>query len=96
MAGGSPARERMVCAACSSRAEMMRSVRVSCQTMALYQGRPVFGFQTTVVSRWFVMPIAARSAAVRPPLLRAPAIDSLTRALICRGSCSTQPGLGRI
>ncbi len=46
----------------------MRSVRVSCQTMALYQGRPVLGFQTTVVSRWFVMPMAARSAAVRPAL----------------------------
>ena len=55
----------------------MRSVRVSCQTMALYQGRPVFGFQTTVVSRWLVTPIAARSAAVRPALRSAPAIDSL-------------------
>ena len=48
----------------------MRSVRVSCQTMALYQGRPVFGFQTTVVSRWLVTPIAARSAAVSPPALQ--------------------------
>ena len=57
----------------------MRSVRVSCQTMALYQGRPVFGFQTTVVSRWLVTPIAARSAAVsRPACQRAG--DRLVRA----------------
>ena len=34
--------------------------------------------------------------AVSLPALRAPAIDSLTRATICSGSCSTQPGFGRI
>ena len=32
--------------------------------MALYQGRPVFGFQTIVVSRWLVTPMAARSVPV--------------------------------
>ena len=36
-------------------------VRVSCQTIALYTGMPVFLSQTTAVSRWLVMPIAAMS-----------------------------------
>ncbi len=83
-------------AALASSALMIRSVRVSCQTIALYQGRPVFGFQTTAVSRWLVTPIAARSAAVSLPAPRAPMIDSFVRATICRGSCSTHPGCGRI
>jgi hypothetical protein len=75
---------------------MMRSVRVSCQTIALYQGCPVFGFHTTVVSRWLVTPIAARSAPVRPAARSAPVITSFVRAAISIGSCSTQPGCGRI
>ena len=61
--------------------------------MALYQGRPVFGFQTTVVSRWLVTPMAARSAAVMLALRIARAITSSVRAAISSGSCSTQPGL---
>ena len=41
------------------------SVLVSCQTIALPYGRPVRRFHTTVVSRWLVMPSAARSAMPR-------------------------------
>ena len=35
------------------------AVRRSCQTMALWIGWPVLRSQTTVVSRWLVMPMAA-------------------------------------
>ena len=90
------ARRGSVCPCASESALTIRSVRVSCQTMALYQGRPVFGFQTMVVSRWLVTPIAARSAAVMLALRIAPAINSSVRAAISSGSCSTQPGCGRI
>ena len=45
------------------------SVRVSCQTMALWTGSPVCLSQSTVVSRWLVMPIALTSAAVMPGLV---------------------------
>ena len=37
------------------------AVRRSCQTMALWIGSPVSRSQTIVVSRWFVMPMAATS-----------------------------------
>jgi hypothetical protein len=46
----------------------MRCVRVSCQTIALPTGSPVVRSQTTVVSRWFVMPnarVAGLASAVR-------------------------------
>ena len=39
------------------------AVRRSCQTIAFAIGRPVARSQTTVVSRWFVMPMAATSRA---------------------------------
>ena len=52
-------------------------VRVSCQTMAWCTGRPVARSQTTVVSRWLVMPTAAsrsgRSPAAAQRLARPPA-----------------------
>ena len=41
------------------------AVRRSCQTMALWIGRPVARSQMTVVSRWLVMPSAAISLASR-------------------------------
>ena len=41
------------------------SVRVSCQTSALCTGRPVARSHSSVVSRWLVMPTAARSRGVR-------------------------------
>jgi hypothetical protein len=73
---------------------MMLSVRVSCQTIALWTALPVFLSQTTAVSRWFVMPTAARSEALMPALSSAPRITSWLRAQISAGSCSTQPGFG--
>ena len=45
-----------------------RSVRVSCQTMALCTGLPVARSHRTVVSRWLVMPTAARSLGLDPRL----------------------------
>ena len=40
-------------------------MRRSCQTIARWIGSPVERSQTTTVSRWLVMPIAATSAAFR-------------------------------
>jgi hypothetical protein len=37
-----------------------------CQTTARWIGRPVARSHTTVVSRWFVMPMAATSRPARP------------------------------
>ena len=66
VAGGRPARCLITSPRPSrSRAAAILSVRVSCQTMAFPYGSPVIGFQTTVVSRWLVIPRPARSAAVR-------------------------------
>ena len=42
------------------------AVRRSCQTMALAIGWPVARSHSTVVSRWFVMPMAATSRAPMP------------------------------
>ena len=44
---------------CWRSAAQASAVRRSCQTMALWIGLPVARSQTTVVSRWLVMPIAA-------------------------------------
>ena len=55
--------QRRVAAARSS--SQIAAVRRSCQTMALAIGRPVARSQTTVVSRWLVMPMAAMSARAR-------------------------------
>ena len=51
-------------------------VRVSCQTIALDRGCPVVTSHTTVVSRWLVSPIAAKSEPKILACLRAPAITS--------------------
>ncbi len=72
------------------------AVRVSCQTIALAIGSPVSRSQTTVVSRWLVMPIAATSPGSTPALARAPPITSRVRCQISPGSCSTQPARGWI
>ena len=57
------------------------SVRVSCQTIALWTGSPVARSHTTVVSRWLVMPIAATSPASRAGRsASAPPITSRVRA----------------
>ena len=72
----------------------MGAVRRHCHTMALPTGRPVSRFHTTVVSRWFVMPMASMSAGPSPcdtvSSASAPSWDDR----ISSGSCSTQPGCG--
>ncbi len=82
--------------AMASSSAAMRSVRVSCQTMALWCGRPVWRSQMTVVSRWLVRPMAARSRARRPWRPRAVWMTAQLRSQISTGLCSTQPGRGRI
>ena len=53
-------------------------------------------FHTTVVSRWLVMPMAARSEALSRCPRRADRITALVRPQISTGSCSTRPALGMI
>src|SRR5689334_15068421 len=72
------------------------AVRRSCQTIALAIGSPVARFQITVVSRWLVMPIAAMSAAASPALAIASRAVASCELQISFGSCSTQPGCGKI
>ncbi len=95
VASGSPVRERKRSGPSSrARSATSRSVRVSCQTIALPMGSPVVRSQATVVSRWFVMPMAARSAGETPALANAPRMTSPTRSRISAASCSTQPARG--
>ena len=64
--------------------------------MALHSGSPLLRFQTSVVSRWLVMPMAATSAAPILALFSASCAVASWLAQISRGSCSTQPGWGKI
>ena len=62
MASGSPVRSRKrSCPPSPASSSTRSSVRVSCQTIALCTGVPVRRSHSTVVSRWLVMPMAARS-----------------------------------
>ena len=70
-------------------------VRRSCQTMAFAMGRPVLRSQSSVVSRWFVMPMAAMSRASIPASAIAPPTAAPTLVQISSGSCSTHPGFGK-
>ena len=90
--GTSPVRRRTS----STGSDVHRSaVRRSCHTIAGYTGRVVARSQTTVVSRWFVIPIAARSVARIPAAPSASAAVCSTLAQISSGSCSTSPGAGK-
>ena len=71
------------------------AVRRSCHTMALKMGLPDARSQSSVVSRWLVMPMAAMSAASMPASAMAPPTDAPTLVQICSGSCSTHPGCGK-
>src|SRR6478736_8120441 len=74
----------------------MASVRVSCQTIALWTGWPVVRSQTSAVSRWLVIPTAAMSLSSRSALASAP---EATRRVFSHTSfalCSTQPAFGKI
>src|ERR1700761_8925892 len=97
VAGGSPALCRMTSPAPDRSSSLaIRSVRVSCQTIALWYGRPVCLFQISVVSRWLVMPKLSRSEADRFLLFSAVWMTDEVRSHISTGSCSTQPDWGRI
>ena len=79
-----------------SRAEAIRSVLVSCHTIAWPYGRPVRRFHTSVVSRWLVRPSAARSVVRRFSEFSTVLMTALVRSQISTGLCSTQPGRGMI
>jgi hypothetical protein len=70
------------------------AVRRSCQTIALYNGRPVSRSQTMVVSRWLLMPMAAMEVPFKPAWVTASAATPAWVDQISCGSCSTQPGWG--
>ncbi len=71
------------------------AVRRSCHTIAGATGRPVARSQSTVVSRWFVMPTATRSAGVACARARTSAMVAACVAQISSASCSTQPERGK-
>src|SRR6056297_2039330 len=91
----SPVRAVTVSSNPSALSDLQKSdVRRSCQTIALWTGLPVARSQTSVVSRWFVMPIAAILSAPLPAFSIA---DRQVAAVVdhrSAGSCSTQPLLG--
>src|SRR5258706_1600611 len=93
----SPVFERISASAPSCFSSLHKDeVRRSCQTMALWIGSPVCRSQTMVVSRWLVMPTPIRSVSERLSLRstsRATSRWVLKRSI---GSCSTQPGCGKI
>jgi hypothetical protein len=64
--------------------------------MALYTGSPVFLSHTTAVSRWLVMPTAARSPVLRSAVESAWPITNRVFSEISTGLCSTQPARGKI
>jgi hypothetical protein len=74
------------------------AVRRSCHTIARWIGAPVFRSQTTVVSRWFVIPIAASASRVTFVTFAArsaPVTACSTDVQISAGSCSTHAGFGK-
>ena len=72
------------------------AVLLHCHTMALYIGFPVFLSQTTVVSLWFVIPIAATSSGLTPVFSRTSLATPLCVPQISMASCSTHPAFGYI
>src|SRR3990167_3643622 len=68
-------------------------VLLHCQTIALWVGLPVTLSHITVVSRWFVIPMAAIEP--RGTSFRTFRTTPSTLLQISSGSCSTHPGLGK-
>ena len=66
------------------------------EALHLWTGRPVRRDQTTVVSRWSLMPTAASARASAPASCNATRMQVRTRSRISSASCSTQPGRGVI
>ena len=62
--------------------------------MARWIGTPVARSHTTVVSRWFVMPMAAISVPSTRASDNAERTERSTVDQISSASCSTQPGCG--
>jgi hypothetical protein len=90
--GTSPVRSRIS----SAGSERQRSaVRRSCQTTTEAAGLPVVRSQSTVVSRWFAIATARRSAGRIPASRTAASAAASTLDQISSGSCSTQPGCGK-
>ena len=81
---------------CPSNASQYSAVLRHCQTIALQIGCPFFLSQMIVVSRWFVIPIAAISSAVTLILDIASTATPSCVDQISFASCSTQPGCGNI
>ncbi len=73
----------------------MGAVWRDCHTIARWTGSPLARSQTSAVSRWFVMPMAARSAPLAPAFSRAPRAARSWLSQISSASCSTQPGFGK-
>ena len=71
------------------------AVRRSCQTIARCSGMPVRRFQTSVVSRWLVMPMAAIASAPIPAFATASRQVAATVDQRSSGSCSTHPERGK-
>lgn len=70
--------------------------RVSVQTMALCRGSPVSWSQTTVVSRWLVMPAHWMLSREWPLFSKSRTASSMqvsTEVTSSRGSCSCQLGV---
>lgn len=74
----------------------MSSVLVSFHAIALYRGSPVNLCHRTVVSRWFVIPIATMSDTLMSNIVKflvAFSMQSTTHFQISIGDTSIQPGL---
>src|SRR5229473_4565092 len=76
-------------------ASQRAAVRRSCQTIARWTGFPVRRSHTTVVSRWFVIPIAATRLGASFAFFSAARAHASWVRRISKASCSTQPGCGK-
>ena len=72
------------------------AVRRSCQTIALWIGRPEWRSQSSVVSRWLVMPMACSSAGLIDAWRMAVPTALSVAVQMSSRSCSTHPGFGKI
>jgi hypothetical protein len=70
------------------------AVRRSCHTIARATGAPVARSHSSVVSRWFVIPIDRTDEALTPSWRSAPSTAAHTESHTSPPSCSTQPGCG--
>ncbi len=72
----------------------MSLVCLDCHTIALCTGSPVRLSQSTVVSRWLEMPMAATWSGCRRALWSTSAITAMVSSQMDSASCPTQPGSG--